>query len=50
MDESGEVHPSLQKYVENKMEINEYTGFWIHFAYGVAAMYKSDYLKAGGFR
>lgn len=24
-------------------------GFWIHYAFGIAAMYKSDYVAVGGF-
>nr|CAB3230942.1 chondroitin sulfate synthase 3-like [Phallusia mammillata] len=50
MDESGRVVPSLQALTDNKLDINKQTGFWIYYAYGVAAMYKVDYLKVGGFR
>ncbi|XP_076820934.1 chondroitin sulfate synthase 3-like [Clavelina lepadiformis] len=44
------VDADLQFFTVNNMDINKQTGFWIYYAYGVAAMYKSDYVKVGGFR
>jgi len=50
MDKAAEINPSLKPLATDKMAINKQTGFWIYYAYGVAAMHKSDYLKVGGFR
>ena len=50
MDKAASIDMDLRSLVKDKMAINKQTGFWIYYAFGVAAMYKSDYLKVGGFR
>ena len=50
MDKAAALNPDLEPFIRDKMAINKETGFWIYYAYGVAAMYKSDYVKVGGFR
>nr|XP_002131646.1 chondroitin sulfate synthase 3-like isoform X1 [Ciona intestinalis] len=50
MKHASTVDMELVQDVEDPMQINKQTGFWIYYAFGVAAMYKSDYLKVGGFR
>jgi len=50
MNKAAAINLDIEPLVRDKMAINKQTGFWIYYAYGVAAMYKSDYLKVGGFR
>uniref|UniRef100_H2YKP6 Hexosyltransferase n=1 Tax=Ciona savignyi TaxID=51511 RepID=H2YKP6_CIOSA len=50
LDAAAAIDTSIYPDVEHKVDINKQTGFWIYYAFGVAAMYKSDYLKVGGFR
>ena len=33
----------------SSMRISRHLGHWAHYSYGMVCMYKSDYLKAGGF-
>lgn len=36
-------------YSENIFIINEVTGYWRQFGFGIVSLYKRDYLKIGGF-
>ncbi|XP_057330683.1 chondroitin sulfate synthase 1-like [Microplitis mediator] len=36
-------------YSENIFIINEVTGYWRQFGFGIVSLYKRDYLKTGGF-
>lgn len=40
---------SLQNYEVYSTIIDEYNGFWRQFGFGIASLYKSDYLSLGGF-
>lgn len=41
----NDVNPNLQ----NDFCINEKTGFWRQFGFGIVGIYKSDFVKLGGF-
>lgn len=50
IDRSSNIGAIPESVARNKLDINENTGFWIHYAFGITAMYKSDYLRVSGFR
>lgn len=50
IDKASQVYSMSKEISQNKMSVNESTGYWIHYAFGITSMYKSDYLKVGGFK
>ncbi|KAK9880257.1 hypothetical protein WA026_010132 [Henosepilachna vigintioctopunctata] len=41
--------PSGQQLLDSTYVINEDSGFWRQFGFGIVSLYKSDYLEIGGF-
>ncbi|XP_039249648.2 chondroitin sulfate synthase 1-like [Styela clava] len=50
IDEAAKIDGISSEICQNKISINESTGYWIHYAFGITSMYKSDYKKVGGFK
>ena len=45
----SQYDPAHVGEIFDNFDINEMTGFWRKFGYGMIALYKSDFDKAGGF-
>ncbi|XP_014673644.1 PREDICTED: chondroitin sulfate N-acetylgalactosaminyltransferase 2-like [Priapulus caudatus] len=41
---------SPEKYTKDLLDINKYTGMWLHYGFGMACMFGVDYRAVGGFR